>query len=67
MTLEMAHRVILRVLWSVEVFSGNLSGLLFSEDAWGGPSGGPESSYVGLGILVGGNLQGWLCMSLSPV
>ena len=34
------------------VFSGNLSGLLFSEDAWGDPSGGLGSSYVGLGILV---------------
>ena len=32
---------------------GNLSGLLFSEDAWGRLSGGLEVSYVGLGILVG--------------
>ena len=31
----------------------NLSGLLFAEDAPGGPSGGLGSSYVGLGILVG--------------
>ena len=31
----------------------NLSGLLFSEDAWADPSGGLGSSYVGLGILVG--------------
>ena len=31
----------------------NLSGLLFAEDALGGPSGGLGSSHVGLGILVG--------------
>ena len=30
----------------------NLSGLLFSEDAPGGQSGGLGRSYVGLGILV---------------
>ena len=53
MTLKMAHRVLLRVLWSDEVFSGNLSGLLSAEDAPGEPYGGLGSSYVGLGILVG--------------
>ena len=53
MTLKTAHRVVLRVLWCDEVLSGNLSGLLFAEDAWGDPSGGLGSSYVGLGILVG--------------
>ena len=35
------------------VFSGNLSGLLFSEDALGDPSGGLGSSSVGSGILGG--------------
>jgi len=37
MTLKMAHRVLLRVLWCDVVFPGNLSGLLFAEDEWGGP------------------------------
>ena len=31
----------------------NLGGLLFAEDLRGGPSGGLEVSFVGLGILVG--------------
>ncbi len=31
----------------------HLSGLLFAEDLRGGPSGGLEVSFVGLGILVG--------------
>ena len=41
------------MLWCNEVFSIDLSSLLFAEDAWGRLSGGLESSYVGLGILVG--------------
>ena len=53
MTLKMAYRVLLRVLWCDVVFPGKLERLLFSEDAWGEPSGGLGSSYVGLGILVG--------------
>tara|TARA_B100002051_G_C16155710_1_gene355676 strand:+ start:315 stop:482 length:168 start_codon:yes stop_codon:yes gene_type:complete len=52
MTLKMAHRVLLRVLWCDVVFPGKLEWLLFSEDAWGDPPGDLKSSYVGFGILV---------------
>ena len=54
MTLKMARRVLLRVLWCVEVFSGKLEwSFVFKSQIGGDPSGGLGSSYVGLGILVG--------------
>ena len=53
MTLKMAHRVPLRVLWCVVVFSGTLEwSFVFQSQIGGDPSGGLEVSYVGLGILV---------------
>ena len=53
MTLKIAHRGVMRVLWCDAVFSGTLEWSFVFQDIQWESSNGLEVSHVGLGIHVG--------------